>query len=148
MSLKEQIEQDFIKAFKEKDESVSSTLKMLKSAIKNKEIELIKELDDDATTKVIMSEVKKRKDSASQFENGGRVDLADKEKLEISILEKYLPEQISNDEIKKIICDIIESDGIEKTPNNFGAIMKLVMPKLAGKADGTIISGILKEILQ
>jgi len=146
--LKEQIEKDFIVAFKSKDEIVSSTLKMLKSSIKNKEIELIKELDDELIIKLIMSEIKKRKDSATQFEQGGRTDLAEKEKSEILILEKYLPEMISDDEIKKIICAIIEESKIEKIPTNFGVVMKLSMEKLSGKADGTKVSQILKEILQ
>lgn len=148
MSLKETIEKDFIEAFKAKDELRSSTLKMLKSSIKNKEIELIKELDDEATIKVVSSEIKKRRDSAAQFELGGRPELAEHEKEEISILEKYLPEMLGDDEVKKIICDIINSNGIEKNASNFGAAMKLVMVELSGKADGAKISQILKGVLQ
>ncbi len=146
--LKQQIEQEFISALKSRNENVVSTLKMLKSAIKNKEIELMKELDEEAIIKVIMSEVKKRKDSVVQFENGNRVDLADKERAEISVLEKYLPEMLSDDEIKKIICAIINEEAMEKNPSNFGRLMKLVMEKSDGKIDGSRASAIIKEELK
>ncbi len=148
MTLKETIEKDFINSFKTKNEISLSTLKMLKSSIKNKEIELMKELDDETITRLIMSEVKKRRDSISQFEKGGRQDLSDKEKAEILILETYLPEMMSDDEIKKIICAIIEEGKLDKSSANFGSIMKLSMEKLSGKAEGTKVSQILKEILE
>ena len=146
--LKQQIEQDLIVALKSRDENTVSTLKMLKSAIKNKEIELIKELDEEAVVKIIMSEVKKRKDSIFQFENGNRIDLADKERAEINVLEKYLPEMLSDEEIKKIIYAIINEEAIEKNPSNFGKIMKLVMERVSGKVEGNRVSVILKEELK
>lgn len=146
--LKQQIEQDLIVALKSRDENTVSTLKMLKSAIKNKEIELIKELDEEAVVKIIMSEVKKRKDSILQFENGNRIDLADKERAEINVLEKYLPEMLSDEEIKKIIYAIINEEAIEKNPSNFGKIMKLVMERASGKVEGNRVSVILKEELK
>lgn len=147
MSLKEKIEQDFIQAFKSRQTELSETLKLLKSSIKNKEIELIKQLDDDEVIKVLTTEAKKRKDSIEQFKNGGREDLAQKEQSELSIIEKYLPEMMSQDEVKKVICAIIESSGEEKTKSNFGKFMKLVMNELNGKADGSMVSQILNQEL-
>ncbi|MDD4290293.1 MAG: GatB/YqeY domain-containing protein [Patescibacteria group bacterium] len=147
MSLKEKIEQDFIEAFKSKNTDVAETLKLLKSSIKNKEIELIKILDEAELIKVLMTEAKKRRDSIEQFKNGGREDLAQKEQVELSIIEKYLPEMMSEDEVKKIICAIIESSGEEKLKSNFGKFMKLVMAELNGRADGSLVSKILNQEL-
>ncbi|HNV97230.1 MAG TPA: GatB/YqeY domain-containing protein [bacterium] len=147
MSLKEKIEHDFIEAFKSKNTDIAETLKLLKSSIKNKEIELIKTLDEAEVIKVLMTEVKKRKDSIEQFKNGGREDLAQKEQVELSIIEKYLPEMMSEDEVKKIICAIIESSGEGKLKSNFGKFMKLAMMELDGKADGSIVSKILNQEL-
>lgn len=147
MSLKEKIEQDFIEAFKSKNTETAETLKLLKSSIKNKEIELIKILDENEIIKVLMTEAKKRKDSIEQFKNGGREDLAQKEQVELSIIEKYLPKMMSEDEVKKIICAIIKGSGEEKLKSNFGKFMKLAMTELDGKADGSIVSKILNQEL-
>jgi len=147
MSLKEKIEQDFIEAFKSKQTELAETLKLLKSSIKNKEIELIKTLDDNEIIKVLITEAKKRKDSIEQFKNGGRNDLALKEEKELSFIEKYLPEMMSENDVKKVICAIIESSGEEKIKSNFGKFMKLAMSELNGKADGAIVSKILNQEL-
>ncbi len=147
MTLKERIAEDFLQAFKSRQTQLSETLKLLKSSIKNKEIELIKELDDNETLKVLMSEAKKRKDSIEQFKNGGREDLVKQEELELSIIEKYLPQMMGDDEIKKIICAIINSSGEEKIKSNFGKFMKLAMNELDGKAEGSVVSKILNQEL-
>ncbi len=147
MSLKEKIFEDFLSAFKSKQTDLAETLKLLKSAIKNKEIDLMKELEDSDIIKVLTSEAKKRKDSMEQFEKGGRSDLADKEKAELSIIEKYLPEMLSEEEIKKIICAIINSSELEKIKSNFGRFMKSAMEELDGKADGSVVSRILNDEL-
>lgn len=147
MALKERIAEDFLQAFKARQTQLSETLKLLKSSIKNKEIELIKELDDNETLKVLISEAKKRKDSIEQFRNGGREDLVKQEELELSIIEKYLPQMMGDDEIKKIICAIINSSGEEKIKSNFGKFMKLAMNELDGKAEGSVVSKILNQEL-
>lgn len=147
MSLKEKIFEDFLSAFKSRQTDISETLKLLKNAIKNKEIELMKDLEELELVKVVISEAKKRKDSILQFENGGRQDLADKEKIELSIIERYIPQMMQEDEIKKIICGIINSSDLEKTKSNFGQFMKLSMQELEGRADGSLVSKILNQEL-
>lgn len=132
---------------KSKDGLAVSVLRLLVSAIKNKEIMLRQtaaaELNDEQIIEVISSEIKKRKDSVAAYEQGGRHDLAEKEKKEIRILEKYLPSQLSDEEIEKIVREIATADG----GKNFGAIMGQVMPKVKGKADGIKVGEIVKRVL-
>ena len=160
MSLKEKIKEDLKKAMKEKREIEVSTLRLLSDAIFNKErekryrifnqrkglneneLEKESELSDDEIIEVIFSEIKKREEAILEFERGGREDLAEKEKKEIGILKKYLPEQLSEKEIKEIAKETIEKIG-----PNFGAVMKEVMSKVKGKAEGSRVSKIVKELL-
>ena len=146
MTLKEQIEKDYIEAFKLKEELKTLVLRMLKSSIKNKEIATGNELNDAAISEVIAKEIKQRKDSALQFANGGRPELEEKENKEIEILTKYLPKQMSESEIAKIIDEAI-SQSQAAGPKDMGKVMSLIMPKLKGKADGSLISKIVKEKL-
>ncbi len=149
MSIQEKIKQDLKSAMQEKAEFKLSVLRMLVSAIRNKEISERKggeaELSDDQVIAVIKSEVKKRKDSAQTYKQGGRDDLAEKEEKEIEILEVYLPEQMSEEEIEKTIKETLASS--EFGPSDFGKAMGAVMPKLKGQADGGVVSAILKKVL-
>jgi len=148
--IQQQISQDFLSAYRTKRELEISTLRMLKSAIANKQIEnrMPKEdvLSDEEVAIVIKSEVKKRRDSAQSYEAGGRKDLAEKEKAEIAILEKYLPQQMEEDEIRGLIERVIKGMGMIN-PSDFGKIMKAVMAESGGAADGQTVSKILKEEL-
>ena len=120
---------------------------MLKSAIQNKEKEIKKEPKDEEVIKVLMSEAKKRKDSIEQFKQGQRDDLVNKEEKELELIQNYLPEMKSKEEMKKIICGIIKREGIERSMSNFGQLMKLSMQELSGQAEGNIVSQIVKEEL-
>ena len=164
MNLKEKIEEDFKKALKEKRKIEVSTLRMLKAAIFNKEkekrykiskekpdlsgeqLEKESQLRDEEVLEVVSSEIKKRKESILEFEKGERQDLVEKETKEKEILEKYLPEQLSEEEIKKLAMKVIEK--IEaKEPKDVGKVMAELMPKVKGKADGILVSKIVKGLL-
>lgn len=147
MDLKEQIFADLISALKSKNEVVITVLKLLKNSIKNREIELGREVDSQELNKVLLSEAKKRKDSIEQFKKGNREDLVEKESQELKVIERYLPEMKSVEEIKNLICDIIKEESIEKSMDNFGTLMKLSMDKLNGSADGKIVSQIVRDQL-
>ena len=146
MTLKEQILEDIKHYMKEKDAVALNAVRMLKSDVKNAEIAAIKELDDEGVIKVVASSIKKRKDSAEIYIKNGRQDLADKELAEIKVLEKYLPAQLSDEEIKAVIKDVIASldDNMKK---NFGAVMKNVMEKVGSSAEGKKVSELIKGML-
>ncbi len=144
--IKNRIEDDLKEALKSKDAVAADALRMLKARIKNDEIAKQKEFDDDQVVEIIFSEVKKRNDSVEAFEKGGRMELAEKEKREITVLQKYLPQQLGEDEIRKIIEETISGQNFSAA--DFGKAMAAVMPKLKGKAQGSAISKVLKEILK
>lgn len=148
MTLKEQIERDLISARKEKNEAVVSTLGMLRAAILNAEIAGgRKEFSGEDVVKVINSEVKKHKDSIAEYEKGGRVDLASREKQELEILAKYLPAELSEEELKKIVEEKIkELDA--SSPGDFGKVMGAVMKAAAGRAGGDAVGKIVREMLE
>jgi len=162
--LKVKIREDFKKFLKEKKEIEVSTLRMLNAAIfnrekekryklskekpelKEKDLEKESQLTDEEIVQVIFSEVKKRKEAILLFEKGKREDLAKKEKKEMEILKKYLPKQLSEEEIKKIAQEVIKKIGA-KEPKDIGRVMGALMPKVKGKADGSLVSKIVKELL-
>lgn len=127
-----------------------NVLRMLLTAIKNKKISLggggKDDLSDEQVAEIVKSEVKKRKDSILAYRDGNREDLALNEENEIKILEKYMPEQISEEELKKIITTTLEPLG-ELSAKDFGRAMGVVMQKVGDKADGNLVSKILKEML-
>ena len=146
MALSELIDNDFKEALKSKDSEKLSVLRMLKSAIKNSEIENKKPLSDDEILKLLQKEVKQRKDSIDSYTSAGRKELADKEISEIKYLEKYLPQQLTEQEIEAIVSETI-SEIKAQTPADIGKVMSAVMPKVAGKADGGVISSKARELL-
>lgn len=146
MTLKEQILEDIKHYMKEKDTVALNAVRMLKADIKNAEIAAIKELDDEGVIKVIMSSIKKRRDSIEVYEKNGRQELADKELAEIKALEKYLPAQLSDDEIKEVVTDVINSLD-DSNKKNFGVVMKAVMAKVSGQAEGKKVSEIIKGMM-
>lgn len=146
MSLKEQLLQDMKDAMKAKEagKTALSVIRMVRSAIRNTEIDGKCELDDAGVGAVIAKEMKQRKESLADFEKAGRADLVEQVKAEMAVLEKYMPKQLSEDEIRKIVTDIVAgNDGMK-----MGDVMKAVMLHVKGKADGKVVSAIVKEILQ
>lgn len=147
MSLRNKIPEDLKNALRNKQSLELTVLRMLQSSIKNKEIDNKSELDDEQVIQVVSSEIKKRRDAADEFSKVGREDAADKEKEEIEILMKYMPEQMSEDEISKIVVGAIDESDAESM-KDLGNVMKIVMPKLKGKADGKVINNIVRAELQ
>jgi len=147
MTLTEEINSDFTKALRNKDQGRLSVLRMLKSAIKNAEIAEKKLLNDSEITKIVLREVKQRKDSIESFSSAGRNELAEKERIELNFLEKYLPKQLSESEIDDLIQSSINETGA-KSVSEMGKIMANLMPKIAGKADGSTVSKKVRDFLQ
>lgn len=164
MELKQKIQEDLKTALKEKKELELSVLRMLNAAITNKEkekrykqgkekpemseeeLEKESQLTNDEAIEVISSEIKKRKEAISGFEKGKREDLVDKERKEFEILKKYLPEQIPEEEVKKLAKEAVEKVGA-KDIKDMGKVMAELMPKIKGKADGGLVSKIIRELL-
>jgi uncharacterized protein len=147
MSLKEKIVADMTAAMKAKDAARTSTLRMVKAAITNREKDGGGELGDEDVMKLLRSQVKQRRDSVEQYQKGGRPELADKELAEIAVIEEYLPQAASQDEIDAAVAAAI-SETVASSMKDMGAVMKAVMPKLAGKnADGKAVSETVKAKL-
>ena len=148
MSLKEQILADMTAAMKAKDAPRTSTLRMVKAALQNREIEKGAPLDDDELQKMLRSLVKQRRDSIEQYQKGNRQDLVDKEQAEIIVIEGYLPQAASLAEIDQAVTEAIAETGASSL-KGMGAVMKAVMSRLAGKnADGRTVSETVKQKLR
>lgn len=157
MPLEQQINADFLVAFKAKDENAVKVLRMAKAALLNRKIEqkLAKEeiLTEAEAQAVIRSEIKKRRDSLAAYTAGGRQDLAEAEQTEINILEKYLPAQLSDEQVKSLVDEAVAEIGASKSglpagrQAAFGQVMGLVMKKAKGQADGQTVSHLVKEAL-
>ena len=147
MSLKEQLMSDFKDAMKAKDEVRKNTISFARAAVKQYEIDNRKELDDEGIIAILAKQVKMRKDALSDFEKAGRMDLADAYKQEIEVLQKYLPAQLSADEIRDIVKATAADLGIEGGKQNMGRLMGAVMGKVKGVADGNDIRKVIEEFL-
>ncbi len=147
MGLKEQIPQDLKNALRNKRTLELSVLRMLQAALKNKEIDNNKEeLTDEGVIGVVGAEIKKRRDAAREFEKVNRPDAADQEKAEIEILMKYMPQQMSEDEIRAAVKNAIDQTQAQSM-KDIGKVMKVLMPTVKGKADGQAVNKIVKEEL-
>lgn len=147
MSLKQQIISDLTSSMKAQDVPRTSTLRMVKAAVMNREIEKGGELDDDEMMKLLRSLVKQRRDSVEQYEKGGRQDLADKEKSEIAVIEAYLPQAASQEEIEAAVAAAIAETGASSM-KEMGKVMKATQAAMAGKnADGRTLSEVVKRKL-
>ena len=144
--MKEQLLQDLKEAMKNKDTLMKDTITMLRAAILQVEKDNLKTLNDDEICGIVAKEVKKRKESVTEYENAGRQDIADNLKREIEILSKYLPEQLSQEEIAKMVEEAIAESGAT-SPRDMGKVMGILRPKTQGKADGKVVSDIVKEKL-
>jgi uncharacterized protein YqeY len=146
MALKERLDEDLKAAMREKDALRLGTIRGLKSAIKYREIELMKPLDDAGVLGVVGSEIKRRKDSIEQYRAGNRPDLADKEEAEAKLLAAYLPAQLSAEELAAKVDEAVLKSGA-KGPKDMGAVMKALLPEVQGKADGKAVSELVKARL-
>jgi uncharacterized protein YqeY len=147
MTLREQIISDMTASMKAQDAPRTSTLRMVKAAMMNRQIEKGGELDDEEMTRLLNSLVKQRRDSVEQYEKGGRQDLAEKEKSEIQVIEEYLPQAASPEEIEAAVAAAIAESGASSM-KDMGKVMKSVQAALAGKnADGRMVSEIVKSKL-
>jgi len=148
MGLKEQIPEDLKNALRNKKILELSVLRMLQAALKNKEIDNKKEaLTDEVVISVVGAEIKKRRDAVREFEKVNRPDAADQEKAEIEILMKYMPQQMSEDEIRDVVKSAVEETQAESM-KDIGKVMKALMPKVKGKAEGSIVNKIVRELLE
>ena len=148
MGLKEKLQADLTDAIRSRNEVVSGTVRMLLAAITNEEVagKAAKVLTDAEIITVLSREAKKRREAVEAYTQAKRDDLASKEKAEAAVIANYLPEQLSEDEIKKLIANAIaETDA--KGPAGMGLVMKVLQPKIAGKADGGVVSGLVKAAL-
>ena len=146
MSLKERLMADLKDAMKNKDKLRKDVITMVRAAIKQKEVDERVELDDGDIENIISKQLKEKKSSIEEFKKGNRQDLVDQTNAEIEILLNYLPEQLSDEELKEIIKKVIDENEITSM-KDIGKLMKNVMPLIKGKADGKQVNIIAKELL-
>lgn len=150
-ALKDQLQSDLTDAIRAQDELTMATLRMALSAITNAEVsgKEARELSDDEVVVVLTSEAKKRREAAESFDGGGATDRADRERAELGVLQRYLPEQLSEDEIKTIVADAVAAAAADgKTgPAAMGVVMKVVTPQTRGRADGGQVAALVKAAL-
>lgn len=147
MQLAERISDDFKDALKSGDKNKVSILRIIKAAIKNREIEKGSALSDDEIYAIFRSFAKRANESIEQFTKAGRTDLSEKEKQELVIIQSYLPRQLGEDEIRSLIKDTIVEVSAAGT-KDMGKVMKAVMAKTKGQADGKLVNNLVKEILE
>ena len=146
MSLRDRLTEAMKTAMRAKDEITLSTVRQIRSVVKNREIELKSELDDQGIGEVIASLVKQRRESIRMFAEAGRNDLAEKEERELQILLGFLPEQLTREEIVALVDRIVVESGARGI-QDMGRVMKLVMPHVAGRADGKLVNEAVKDRL-
>ncbi|MBR74248.1 MAG: aspartyl-tRNA amidotransferase [Dehalococcoidaceae bacterium] len=146
MSILEQVKDDLKQAMKSGDSVSRDTLRMMISEVNNAKISLGHEPSEDEIISVFKKESKKRREAIVEFEKAKRSDLADKEKNELKVIEQFLPEELSDEAVRSIIEEMFDS-GLNKDIAEFGKIMKDLMPKINGQADGSRVSAILREYL-
>jgi len=145
--LEEKINKDYVEAMKARDQVRSSTVSYLRAMIKQVKVDSrLEALDDAGVVAVIKKQIKQRQDSIEQFEKGGRTDLASKEKAEVELMKTYLPQDMSADELKVIIAGAVTESGAVSM-KDMGTVMKIVRDKTAGRADGKLVSDLVKEKL-
>ncbi|MBH0194254.1 MAG: GatB/YqeY domain-containing protein [Nitrospira sp.] len=147
MSLRDRLTEDLKLAMKSRDQLRMDVIRMIKAAILNKEVELRKDLDDAEMSRIMATLIKQRRESVEQFEKAQRIELAEKERKEITIIETYLPKALSAEELDRIIVSVLADTG-SRSLKDMGAVMKAVMARLAGQAvDGKLISDLVRAKL-
>lgn len=142
----DKINADMVTAMKARDEAAVSALRMLKSAIKYKEVDLKREVKDEDVVEVLSKQAKQRKESIEGFEKGGRAESAAKEKAELTLIEKYLPAALTDEELGKLVEEAVKSTGASG-PKDMGKVMGALNPKVKGKADMGKVSALVKAKL-
>ena len=146
MSLLQQLTSDMVTAMKKRDKETLNVVRMLKAAVQNEQIELGHDLSSDEEIAVMAREYKHRKESLEEFEKAGREDLISQAKKELAIVESYMPKQLSKDEVTSIVEGVINELNASSM-KDFGKVMKSVMPKVQGQADGKLVNQVVKEQL-
>ena len=147
MSLRNRLDEDLMDAMRSRDVLRRSVLRLLRSAIQNEEIEKQAALDDDAVVGVLARQAQQRRESIEAFAKGGRQDLVEKEKSELALILEYLPEQMSIEEITRMVQQAIDEVGATG-PQDIGKLMGMVMPQVRGKAEGREVSSIASKLLK
>ncbi|GFR37406.1 hypothetical protein PRECH8_07020 [Insulibacter thermoxylanivorax] len=147
MNLTERLNEDMKQAMKNKDKFRLSVIRMIRSSIKNLEIEQKRTLDDGEVLDILQREVKQRKDSLQEFTKAGRDDLAADVQAEVNIISEYLPEQMTEEEIKAVVQQTIQEVGASSKAD-MGKVMGALMPKVKGRADGRLVNQIVQQFLQ
>ena len=147
MQLSEKLSDDYKEALKAGDKSRVSILRMIKAAVKNREIEKGTSITDDEISSILRTFIKRANESIGQFSQAGRMDLAEKEKEELSIMQGYLPQQLGEDEIRRLVKEVIRETGASGM-KDMGKVMKAVMAKTKGQVDGKLVNTIVKETLE
>ncbi|HVG02371.1 MAG TPA: GatB/YqeY domain-containing protein [Nitrospira sp.] len=148
MSLHDRLSEDLKSAMKSRDQLRMDVIRMIKAAVQYKEVELKQDLDDAGMSRIMTTLIKQRKEAAEQFEKGNRQDLAQKERLEISIIEGYLPAALSSEELSDLVQTVIKDSGASSL-KDMGQVMKAVMARVAGQTvDGKVVSDLVKSALQ
>ncbi|MWV45288.1 GatB/YqeY domain-containing protein [Paenibacillus sp. HJL G12] len=147
MNLSERLNEDMIQAMKSKEKFKLSTIRMVRSTIKNLEIDLKRTLDDNEVLDILSREIKQRKDALQEFKKAGRDDLAANVEAEIEIIGQYLPEQLSEEEIKVIVQQTIQETGASSKAD-MGKVMSALMPKVKGRSDGKVVNQVVQQFLQ
>ena len=145
-SISERLDEDMKSAMRAKEKERLGVIRRARAAIKNAEIDAKAELDDAAVEKVLRSLVKQHRDSIEQFEAGGRTERADAERSEMAVLQEYLPQQLDAADIEPVVRAVVDETGASSM-KDMGAVMKAVMQRLGGSADGSVVSGIVKSVL-
>lgn len=145
--LKEEIQKQLKEAMKSRNEARVRTLRMVISAIKNFEVEKMGDATDEEVVQIIQKEAKKRREAIEEYEKAGRDDLARSEREELEILMEYLPKQMSEDEIRSAALEVIREVGASSL-KDLGKVMKVLMPRVKGRADGKVVNRIVRDILQ
>jgi hypothetical protein len=146
MDIKTRLQQDLKEAMKSKDVLRRNTVRSIQAAIKQVEVDERKELDDTAVIKILKAEAKKRHESIDAYEQGNRQDDADAERAELAIIEIYLPEQMSREQVKAIAQEVISEVGATSS-KEMGKIMPVMLKRLKGQADGKLVNEVIREIL-
>ena len=148
MSLKEKLQTDLTSSMRNRDEVRSSTIRMILTSIKKEEVsgKEVRELNESELITVLSREAKKRREAAEAFDQAGAKDRAETERAEGAIIAEYLPKQLTEDEVKELIESAIKETGAN-SPAQMGLVMKNLQPKIAGKADGALVSSLVKAAL-
>jgi uncharacterized protein YqeY len=144
--LNQRIDDDFIVAMKARDKKRTGAIRLIRAALQNRAKEKREDLTDEEVIGVLVSQAKQRKDSIEQFEAGDRQDLADIEKAELVVINGYLPEQMGEEEVRKLVSETITATGATG-PREMGKVMGALMPKVKGKADGKLVNQLVRELL-